>query len=199
MTRRQYLFLIFLTVASGFLGGAASGWLLNQPALAQGREAGPTTVSELRLVDESGRTRGLLSLFRGRPRFILLGEAGEFQVELGFDQESSPGLRLRDPDGKPRVRLALSAAGSPDLTFMDRNGFDRTSLGLSTEGAPALKMSDEAGKGRVALWQDKSQLGLALADGQGLPRAHLALAEGAAPSLAFYDAAQKPIWFVPER
>ena len=199
MTRRQFVFLSVLTIISGLIGGAFSNWLLNDPVWAQGREAGLVTATEFRLVDDAGRTRALLSLLRGRPRLIMLGETGEFQMELGIDQENSPALRFRDPDGKPRVRLALASSGAPDLSFMDRSGNDRSVLALSRDGAPALRMNDEAGRGRVALWQEKGQLGLALADEKGLTRAHLALVEGASPTLAFYDEDQKAVWFAPEK
>ena len=197
MPRRQVVLLVVVTFLAGIIGGAVSNWALHGQAIAQSDTRKIVTAEEFRLVDNSGRTRVLLSLLRGKPRLIMTDEKGEFRIELGMGPGEQPALWLRDQNGISRAQLALTALGNPNLEFSDKNNLNRISLGLTMEGSPALFLRDEQEKERVALWQEKGELGLALADPEGRPRAHLAMKDGSKPSLAFYDEDRKVIWFAP--
>ena len=196
MNRKQFLLVLLVTALFGFSGGAASNWLLQTPV--QAGSSNLITAGELRLVDNTGRTRALLSLLRGKPRLIMTDDNGEFRIELGLGPDGEPTLWLRDRDGKSRGRLSLSVVGSPGLEFMDRRGRSRCTLGLDEQGDPSLFMRDAEGRERLALWQEKEELGLALADPKGHPRAGLALKDGEKPSLALYNSQGQVLWYAPQ-
>ncbi|MBU2550212.1 MAG: hypothetical protein KKB20_17520 [Proteobacteria bacterium] len=195
MSRRQYLLSLAVLALSGLLGGGLSGWLFQTPAQAGSSKS--LTVEELRLVDGEGRAKALLSLLRGKPRLILIDQKGEFRAELGLEADGSPGLWLRDREGRNRAVLALAEEGQPALTCSDPEKRPRLSLGLSGPGAPSLMMRDEAGQGRLALWQEKEELGLALADRAGRPRAGLVVKGDDQAQLVFHDQSMNMVWRAP--
>ncbi|MEW5722240.1 MAG: hypothetical protein AB1896_03980 [Thermodesulfobacteriota bacterium] len=197
MTSRQFALSLLVLMFSGLAGGAISGRIFQ--AEAQSAPAGLVAAREIRLVDESGRTRALLSLLRERPRFIMLDEIGEFRIELGLGEGSEPSVRLRDREGRPRLELALGAAGEPRVELSDGQDRDRVSIHLGAGGAPALLIRDEAGRDRLALWQEKEEMGLALADSGGRPRAGFTLRQGDVPSMAFYDSDGRAVWYAPPK
>ncbi|MBF0528130.1 MAG: hypothetical protein HQK55_02420 [Deltaproteobacteria bacterium] len=196
MTRLQFFMLLFVTAICSLLSGTLVNWAA-QPAPSQPT---PTllTTSELRLVDESGRTRALLSILRGKPRLILIDDNGEFRLELGLGQTGEPSIGLRDRDGKTKAQLFLSASNQAGLKLFDASGRVRANLGLSSEGSPGLIMSDDAGKDRLALWQEKDEIGLALADSDNRPRAGLTMKKNDRSTIAFYDRDGKTIWYAPQ-
>jgi hypothetical protein len=122
---------------------------------------------ELRLTDETGRTRLLMTLVRGKPRMFMLDDSGEYRLEMGLGQEGEPHVWLRDADGASKVQLALSGRGLPSLTLADQKKRERAVLALSREGEPTFLMRDDKGSDRVAVWRDKDTGGLALADPGG--------------------------------
>ena len=197
MTRVQFWVILAAAVAAGLIGGAFSDRFFNRRAEAV--TGGLVNATELRLVDERGRTRALLSLLRGKPRLIMTDEKGEFRLELGIGEGGEPAVRLRDADGRGRIELALTGQGSPSLDLSDAAGRNRISLGLNSVGYPALFMRDDAGRERLALWQEKSQLGLAMADEQGRPRAGLAMKKDGVASLAFYADDGQVLWYAPSK
>jgi hypothetical protein len=74
---------------------------------------------------------------------------------------------------------------------------ERLYLGLGGQGAPGMILRDDRGKDRVALWQESAELGLALADPNGRPRAAFTLKNGDRPYLAAYDENGKVTWYEP--
>ena len=195
MTRKQFGLVLLTAVICGLIGGMAVD-LFRTPA-ARADTAPLLTVSELRLVDADGRTRGLLTLVRGKPRLILIDEAGEFRMEMGLGPSGEPSLRLKDGAGRLRMETASQADGSPALALIDGAGRRRTALKLSHDGSPRLLMADSEGRERLALWQEPGELGLALADADRHPRAHLAFKDQGESSLAFYGADGKGLWYAP--
>ena len=194
MTRRQYALALVVMLIGGLAGGALADLLFWGEVRAEGPAL--VTATEIRLVDEGGRTRLLMSVLRGRPRLILTDESGEFRAELGLAPEGGPALWLRDRDGRARLALSLSGSGLPLVTLTDDQGRARAGLGLGGGGAPSLILRDAAGRDRVALWQEEDEIGLALADEARRPRAHLAVKQGK-PSLAFYRTDRGVLWFAP--
>ncbi len=195
MNRSQFWLALVVIGLAGLVGGALSNWLLQSQA--QAGTSKLLTGTELRLLDENGRTRALLSLMRGKPRLIMTDENGEFRIEIGMAAGGEPGLWLRDQDGRARIGLTLSNSGEPNLHFMDAGGSKRAAIRLNSDGSPAFFLRDETGRDRIALWQETGELGLALADRKGRPRAGLALKEGKDPSLALYDRESRVLWFAP--
>jgi len=195
MARSHFLLVMAAAVLSGLIGGTFAHWFLFSPAQAQS-EAKIVTATELRLVDESGRTRALLSLLLGKPRLIMTDDKGEFRVEMGLDAEGHPNLTLRDQAGRTRAALSLSQ-GDPVLSFLDTDGRRRLNLNLNHAGAPILIMRDDSDLERVALWQEKEELGLALADGAGRPRTGLVIKNNDQASLSFFSPDKIMIWSAP--
>jgi hypothetical protein len=55
---------------------------------------------ELRLADESGRARLLLTLVRDKPRLFMLDDNGECRLEMGLGSSGEPHIWLRDQEGE---------------------------------------------------------------------------------------------------
>lgn len=197
MTRSQFVTVLIVTALFGILGGGLVNWA------AQSAPPSPSpaliTATELRLVDETGRTKALLSILRGKPRLILIDDNGEFRMELGLGTAGEPAVVMRDRDGKVRSQLHLATSGQPGFRLSDGSGRVRANLGLGSEGTPGLIFSDDAGKDRLALWQEKDELGLAMADADGRPRSGLTIKKNERPALVFYDRDGKSIWFAPQQ
>jgi hypothetical protein len=179
--------ILALAALAGFLGSL----LAQNLGLAQADSPSPSqkalVAGELRLADESGRTRLLLTLVRDKPRLFMLDESGEYRLEMGLGNTGEPHIWLRDREGAAKVQVALTGKGLPSFTLADQRGRDRAVLALSQEGEPTLILRDPQGKDRVALWRDKKSEGLALADETGKPIAALSAQEKGKPVLSYYD------------
>ena len=178
-----FLLLAFL---AGLGGGLLAAWLTSaSPASADSQKA--LVAGELRLADENGRTRLLLTLLRGKPRLFMLDDAGEYRLEMGLGDSGEPHIWLRDRDGAAKVQVALTGGGRPAFRLADERGRERAILGLSESGDPTMILRSESGRDRVALWSDKKESGLALADNQGRPLAAFSAAEGQRGRLSFFE------------
>ncbi|MDR0549269.1 MAG: hypothetical protein LBI10_07700 [Deltaproteobacteria bacterium] len=179
--------LLVLATLAGFLGSI----LAQNFNLAKADSPSPSqkalVAGELRLADDSGRTRLLLTLVRDKPRLFMLDDDGEFRLEMGLGVTGEPHIWLRDREGAAKVQVALTAKGLPSFTLADQRGRDRAVLALSQEGEPTLILRDLSGKDRVALWRDQKSSGLAMADETGKPVAALSLPEKGKPTLSYYD------------
>lgn len=198
MNSKQFTITLIIMAFFSFFGSLAANFSVNPVAEAETGSEKTVTTSELRLVDERGRTRALLSLLRGSPRLIMTDEQGEFRLELGLGAQGRPVLSLRDQEGRPRTTVSVQSGGAPVILLNDDQGRKRASLSLSADGSPALIMSDKSGKDRLAVWQEAGEQGLALADENGSPRAALALKSGET-SLAFYGRDKKLLWLAPSK
>jgi hypothetical protein len=158
----------FLALLCGFCGAFLFD-LLENDASAQNPGRNALLTGELRLVDETGRTRLLMTLVRGKPRLFMLDDNGEYRLEMGLGVSGEPHVWLRDSDGASKVQLALSARGIPSLTLADQSKRERAILALSKEGEPTLIMRDKNSKDRVAVWRDAKTEGFALANADGNP------------------------------
>jgi hypothetical protein len=182
--------ILALSTLAGFLGSL----LAQHFALAQADSPSPSqkalVAGELRLADDSGRTRLLLTLVRDKPRLFMLDDNGEYRLEMGLGVSGEPHVWLRDREGAAKVQVALTGKGLPSFTLADQRGRDRAVLALSQEGEPTLILRDPGGKDRVALWRDKKNAGLALADETGKPVAALSVPEKGKPTLSYYARGQ---------
>jgi len=177
--------LAVLALAAGFLGGLAGSHLTAAPARADNQAV--LSAGELRLVDDGGRTRLLLTLVRDKPRLFMLDEAGEYRLEIGLGEAGEPHIWLRDKEGAAKIQAALNAQGRPAFRLVDQRGRERAALGLSAAGHPTMIFRDDQGRDRLALWRDQKESGLALALGQGRPLAALSAGEDNHPRLTFFD------------
>ncbi|MDR2367547.1 MAG: hypothetical protein LBF58_05455 [Deltaproteobacteria bacterium] len=174
-----------LSALAGFLG-AALFWYLAVAPQARAQDPSVLSTGELRLTDETGRTRMLLTLVRSKPRLFMLDSQGEYRLEMGLGDVGEPHVWLRDADGAAKVQMALTAKGLPSFTLADQKGRERAVVALSQSGEPTLIMRDPQGRDRVALWRDKNGEGLALADEKGKASAALSAPDGGEPTLTYF-------------
>ncbi len=178
--------LLLMAFLAGLGGGLTAAWL-GSPAPASADNSRALVAGELRLADENGRTRLLLTLLRGKPRLFMLDDAGEYRLEMGLGDKGEPHIWLRDGDGAAKVQVALTGSGRPAFRLADQRGRERATLGLSESGDPTMILRDESGRDRMALWSDKKESGLALADNQGRPIAAFSAAEGQRGRVSFFE------------
>jgi|GEM_PF-2386524 len=185
--RGKNCLLLGLTFLGGLSGGLLSFWLsAPAPAVADSRKT--LVAGELRLADDSGRTRLLMTLVRGKPRLFMLDDAGEYRLEMGLGETGEPHIWLRDSDGASKVQVALTAKGRPAFRLADQRGRERAILGLSENGDPTIILRDESGRDRLALWRDQKESGLALADSEGRPIGAFSAGEKGPARLSFFGA-----------
>jgi hypothetical protein len=183
--------LLLIPLLAGFAGAAGFSALGQAPeARAQAHGSRLLTAGELRLTDETGRTRLLLTLVRNKPRLFMIDNDGEYRLEMGLGDSGEPHVWLRDAEGAAKVQMALTGKGLPSFTLADRQGRERAVVALSQTGEPTLILRDPKGRDRVALWRDSKGEGLALADEQGRAVAALSVADGATPTLTIYKDGQ---------
>ncbi|MDL2226142.1 hypothetical protein LJB86_00580 [Deltaproteobacteria bacterium OttesenSCG-928-M10] len=183
---RQNAVFLGLAFFCGLAGGLAGIWL--GTAREASADSGRALVGEeMRLTDDTGRTRLLLTLVRGKPRLLMLDDDGEYRLELGLGASGEPHIWLRDREGAAKVQVALNDKGRPSFRLADHRGRERAILGLSDDGEPTMILRDESGYDRTALWHDRRAGGLALADGQGRPIAAFSAREGETAALSFFD------------
>ncbi|MDR1044216.1 MAG: hypothetical protein LBP33_03740 [Candidatus Adiutrix sp.] len=184
-------FFFLFAFLAGLAGSLPALWLTAaSPAAADSQRA--LVAGELRLADDSGRTRLLLTLVQGQPRLFMLDDDGEYRLEMGLGAAGEPHIWLRDQDGAAKVQVALTGRGRPAFRLADQRGRERAILALSEEGHPTLIMRDEGGRDRLALWRDQKESGLALADQDSRPLAAFSAPEGGRARLSFFEAGGQP-------
>ena len=203
----ESLGLVAALLGASFLGGAAAASLLARGAVrAQGVEQaqdGPQvlTVTQVNLVDGSGRLRGVLagSDERGLASIAWYDAAGQVRSLSGIEQDGTPVVQLYDPGGRPRLAASVDgetamivagargegqgffgAIGGAPLVTLGDGARNRLQLLLGGDGQPRAVLTDSAGRQSIGLTvggDDMPQVGLAAA---GRLRALLTVARNAA-------------------
>lgn len=112
----------------------------------------PTTdavvTRELRIVDEQGRERLLLTVGEGAPAVLLLREDGQPGASLRLDAAGRPAVRLDNPEPAwPGASLEVDGKGV-HVKF-DRPGGASAYLFLNNAGGSGVVLIDTAGKRRL--------------------------------------------------
>ena len=141
--------------------------------LARAQVAG--TVKEIRassflLVDENGKPRAELSVYKNGPSLVLADENFNPRAMLYVDK-NVPRLELLDENNKPRAEFTTGKDG-PVLRLRDENENVRAALTLF-KNDPMLMMLDENKKAHVKIYSDKDGAGLSVLDENGNPRSVL--------------------------
>lgn len=97
----------------------------------------------LRLVDETGAERAVLTADRDGPTFIFHDGAGTVRMKLSLS-DSGPGMTLADDKGHTRAWLGFTKEALR-IGFADDNGNSRAFFGVMRSGQPVAKFYDEAG------------------------------------------------------
>ncbi|MEQ8844719.1 MAG: hypothetical protein RIB58_07675 [Phycisphaerales bacterium] len=97
----------------------------------------------LRLVDEDGAERAMLTADRNGPTFVFHDNAGAVRMKLSLS-ESGPGMTLADDKGHTRAWLGFTK-DALRIGFADENGNSRAFFGVMRSGQPVAKFYDEAG------------------------------------------------------
>lgn len=169
-------------LGASFLGGAAAASLIvggvvdaQEPRqAAEAREATPApsqpqvlNVSQINLVDGSGRLRGVLAAGdeRGFASLAWYDPAGQVRSLSGVGQDGTPVVQLYDSFGEPRLQASVDGetamivagagnagqgffgtiGGSPLVTLTDGRQ-NRLQLLLNASGRPRALLSDDAGR-----------------------------------------------------
>lgn len=195
-------------------------WILGPkvaPAKLDGTVHDEIQAKKFVMVDESGKTRAMLSVLKSQPGLCLYSEKGEARVMLGVLDDGEPGLSLNheknipgallsvtkdgpilemfDENGKPSVRLH-STKDDSGLSVHNKKAEARVALGM-VEGTPRLGLYNEKGETRAALaLSDDDVLALSLYGVKGIPGAILAVTKDGSGAWLF-DESGKPLWSAP--
>ena len=105
----------------------------------------------LRLVDEDGAERAVLTADREGPTFLFNDDAGTVRMKLSLTP-AGPGMTLADDKGHTRAWLGFTKEALR-IGFADDNGNSRAFFGVMRSGQPVAKFYDEAGN---VVWSAES-------------------------------------------
>ena len=144
---------------ASFLGGAAATLLFNVEAGAQGPQV--VTATQVNLVDDAGRLRGILSGRdeRGLASMAFYDADGQVRGLLGTREDGTPELRFFGAAGESRLsavvqgedtlvivgdernrNMALAYAGGTPVISMAHAAQSRLQMQLATDGAPNVDL-----------------------------------------------------------
>jgi hypothetical protein len=128
----------------------------------------PVVTQEIRIVDEQGQTRLLLSAKGGTPKLQLLRSDGEFGSEVSLDADGRPAVKLAnaDPNGPAAVieiddkgahvkfdglggassYLFLNNAGGSGIVLFDSQGIRRLNAVIASDGSAKIERFGPDGK-----------------------------------------------------
>jgi hypothetical protein len=105
-----------------------------------------TRVETLRIVQQDGRERIVLTAVPGVPDMTFLDPAGNTRLTLDIADDSKPVLAISE-SGAARGRLTLGIEnGSPILQLYDREGTRRVTIGVPRDVGALIRIYDEEGK-----------------------------------------------------
>ena len=102
-------------------------------------------VKTLRIVDDSGRDRIVLTADPSQTDMTFYDPSGKSRLTLDVAKDRRPVLVFADEAGKESSRLVmgLEEEGRPALMLYDGKGRKRLAMGLSNEGGPVIRILDE--------------------------------------------------------
>jgi hypothetical protein len=108
-------------------------------------------VETLRIVEQNGRERLILTAVPGVPDMTFLDPSGHTRLTLDIADDNKPVLVISE-SGQAKGRLTLGIEnGTPMLQLYDRDGVRRVTLGVPKDTGALIRLYDEEGrpKGRV--------------------------------------------------
>jgi hypothetical protein len=103
-------------------------------------------VETLRIVDQSGRERIVLTAVPGVPDMTFLDANGQTRLTLDIADDSKPVLVISE-SGQAKGRLTLGIEnGSPTLQLYDREGVKRVTIGIPRDIGALIRTYDAHGK-----------------------------------------------------
>ena len=157
MKRNKRVFTVFLLLATGFLGGGTSGFLLNTTATAQydrpkTLEADSVITGDIKIVNRRGEVVAALYAsdeHDGAALFLSEGNsAGDQSIYLNVDgRTGDTGLSIKGRRGSINT---FFLNGEPQIVVKDGNKNTRILIGLE-RGNPHVIIVDERGN---AVWAE---------------------------------------------
>jgi hypothetical protein len=133
-------------------------WRLGAAALAAVVAVGATapavkdlSVKTLRIIDDAGRERIVLTAEPSKPDMTFFDPSGKSRLTLDIAKDRRPMLLFADESGKEsnRLTLGLEDEGHPGLILYDGAGRKRVAFGIPKEGGPVIRVLDENEKLRM--------------------------------------------------
>jgi hypothetical protein len=107
-------------------------------------------VHTLRVVDNEGRNRLVLTADPAQPDMTFFDPSGKSRLTLDIAKDRKPVLMFADEAGDATGRLVLGLEdGLPGLSLYDTAGRKRVAFGIPREGGPVLRVLDENEKLRM--------------------------------------------------
>jgi len=103
-------------------------------------------VETVRIVEQNGRERIILTAVPGVPDMTFLDPSGHTRLTLDIADDNKPMLVVSE-SGQAKGRLTLGIEnGSPMLQLYDRDGVRRVTLGVPKDIGSLIRIYDEGGK-----------------------------------------------------
>lgn len=122
--------------------------------LVAGGMAGPPakelSVGTLRIVDQAGKDRIVLTAATGIPDMTFLDPSGKSRLTLDIADDQRPVLLFSESGQESgRLTIGLEEEGVPMLQLYDGSGKKRLTFGVPKEGGPVLRVLDKDGRLKV--------------------------------------------------
>jgi hypothetical protein len=102
------------------------------------------SVRTLRLVDQEGKDRIVLTAERGIPDMTFLDPSGKSRLTLDIADDQRPVLLISESGRESgRLTLGLEEEGVPMLQLYDGTGKKRITFGVPKNGGPVLRVLDK--------------------------------------------------------
>jgi hypothetical protein len=180
-----------------FLGGIFSNWLSSGQVAAQNQVdtyADSVTAKIFRLVDKSGKLRGVLGFEETGSPVLVFKDANEKNRFLITSHSSGSTLVFQDDKERMRVGLDLNESGEFSLIYFDEKKTHRASLIVNSTDGPKFGFMDDHGKIRLGmqLYQNNQPM-LFLGNEQEKQEILLSLDKNFGPGLYLHDKVGRPL------
>ena len=112
------------------------------------RPAKELSVKKLRVVDDAGKDRIVLSADPVEADLTFFDPSGKSRLTIDVAKDRRPVLQFSDESNKEsnRLTLGLEDEGHPALILYDGEGRNRVSFGIPKQGGPVIRVLDEKGR-----------------------------------------------------